>query len=344
MQGRTVAIVLFAASASAVVASFVFESGSGVDPAPTPVHHDETRDDVPEVATDATADARSPALDVGVLPSSLRDTEIDGALTLDADGRFVPDRGALALFDYFLSATGEQPAAALRAHVVAEIERRLPPDAAREAEAFLDRHLAYREAARRLGEDERLALGSDLERRLQWLRELRREHFGAALSERLFGDDERAVEIALERQRVAADPALSPEARRARIDALEAELPDAMRRARAAAVLPLRLHRDEAALRAAGADDTTIRALREASVGAEAADRLTALDERRAAWQARVDAYRAERAELDADASIEPAERAALHDAVRARHFDATEQLRVRALDETDAEIERPQF
>lgn len=269
-------------------------------------------------------------------PESLRDSEIDGALARDTDGRFAPDRGALALFDYFLSATGEQPLPVLRARIVTEITRRLPPAAAREAESFLDRYLAYRDAAREMGADDRLASGSDLERRLQWLGELRREHFGAALAERLFGDDERSVALAIERRRVSADPALSPEERRARIDALEAELPASTRRARAEAVLPLQLQQDEAALRAAGADAAAIRALREARVGSEAADRLDALDARREAWDLRVAAYRSERLALEEAEPLEAAEREAAIETLRARHFDATEQIRVRALDEME--------
>lgn len=302
----------------------------------TPAHI-ETEISVPSGAEGAAATPHSDAASAPAPPDSLRDTESDGSLTLGADGHFVPDRGALALFDYFLSATGEEPAPTLRARIVAEIAQRLPPDAAREAEAFLDRYLGYREAARRISEDDRLALGADLERRLQWLRELRREHFGAALAERLFGDEERSIEIALERRRIAWDASLTPEERRTRIEALEAELPDAARRARAETTLPLRLHQQEAALRESGADAATIRTLREESVGIEAADRLAELDARRAAWQGRVEAYRAERAAIEGDPSIDTAERDAQVEALRARRFDPTERLRVQALDDIEA-------
>lgn len=332
MSPRRAAIVLAAAAGLAWLLPFAFERHR---PASGPAGGDSARG-VAE-STMPVAAPRTLAAPAPPPPASLRDTEIDGALAVSADGHFEPDRGALALFDYFLSATGEEPAAALRARITAEIARRLAPAAAREAEEFLDRYLAYRDAARSLGEEDRLAQGTDLERRLQWLRELRRAHFGATLAERLFGDDERSVAIALERRRIAADATLSPEEKRTRLDALEEELPEAVRRARATAVLPLRLQQEEAALREAGAAPATIRALREEAVGSEAADRLADLDAKRAIWQGRVDAYRAERAAIEGDASIDAAERAARLDALRARHFDATEQLRVRALDEIEA-------
>jgi lipase chaperone LimK len=286
----------------------------------------------PATAADASA-APEPPLD------SLRDTEVDGGLARDAHDRFVPTRDALRLFDYFLSATGEAPDAALRARIVREIAARLPPGAAREAEAFLDRYLAYRAEGARLARDDRLAASADLERRLQWLRELRRAHFGAALAETLFGAEERAAEAALERRRVVEDASLTDAERAARLAALEQELQAA---ARDAAALPLRLRQEEAALRAAGAGDAEIHAVREASVGAEAAERLARLDRERAEWQLRLAAYRTARDALVADASLAPAERAARLEALRARDFDERERLRVRALDEIELGAAQP--
>ena len=183
-------------------------------------------------------------------PASLRDSSVDGELLVDASGHFTPTPRTLALFDYFLSATGEEPAAQLRARIEAEIAKRLPPDAAREANAFLDRYLGYRSAAARMADDVQLAASADLERRLQWLRELRREHFGAALAATLFGDDERALEIAIEQRRVEADASLSETEKTARLEELELQLPDAAQRARQASTAPLRLFHAEQELRA----------------------------------------------------------------------------------------------
>jgi len=275
------------------------------------------------------ADADAPA-------PSLRDTEVDGALVVDASGRFVPNREAIRFFDYYLSATGEETAAQIRARIEAEIARRLPPDAARAARDLLDRYLGFRAEGARVLDDDRVAASADLERRLQWVRELRRKHFGAELAETLFGEDERAVEIAIEQRRVAADPSLTPEERTARIAALEASMPESARKAREAALLPARLAEQERALRDAGGTDAEIRALREDAVGVEAADRLAALDARRAEWERRLGAYRRERDAITADASLDPAARDAALETLRARDFDARERLRVRTIDEIE--------
>jgi lipase chaperone LimK len=282
------------------------------------------------------------AVEPAPVPRSLRGTEPDGELVVDANGRFLPTRSALRFFDYFLTATGEEPPDAIRRRIIAAIEARLPPAAAREAEAFLDRYLAYRTAAQALASDPALARSADLERRLQWLRELRRAHFGAELAGTLFGEEEDATEVALEMRQVLADPSLDDADRKARLDELESELPEPMRRARAEARAPLALRQDEAALRAAGGTDGDVQALREARFGPEAAARLAALDRQRAAWNARLDAWRAERDRILADPDLDAASRAAALDAARAARFTGPEATRVRALDEAAAQATPP--
>src|SRR5262249_22181830 len=130
--------------------------------------------------------------------------------------------------------------------------------------------------------------------RLEALRRLRREHFGAA-AEALFGDEERAAEVAVKKSRIAQDPALSPEERADLLADAESGLSEADRRSRERATSARSLRADEQALRANGADDAEIHAFRAGTLGAEAAERLDALDRRRAEWKARVEAFRSER-------------------------------------------------
>lgn len=267
------------------------------------------------------------------LPASLAGTEPDGGLARDAQGRFVPTRDALDLFDYYLAASGEESPERIRARIEAAIGARLADPAP--AVDLLDRYLAYREAVRALFEDEGAA-ELPLERRLQRVRELRRAHFGAELSSVLFGDEEARWRVDVERLRVLRDPALDAEARAERLAALEAELPEAVREARAAATAASTLRRDEARLRSAGASDAELHALREARFGPAAAERLAALDRARADWDSRVAAYRAERARLEARGFPDPRARTAALDALRDAHFQGAERLRIEALDRLD--------
>jgi lipase chaperone LimK len=268
------------------------------------------------------------------LPASLAGTEPDGALVLDADGRFVPTRDALDLFDYFLSASGEEPDARIRARIEAAIRARL--DDPLPALALLDQYLAYRAEVRALFEDAFTAT-LPLERRLQRIRELRRAHFGAELAEALFADEEARWRADVERLRVRRDPALDEDERAARLAALDAELPEPVREARAAATAPIALRRDERRLRAEGASQAEIDALREARFGPEAAARLATLDRARAEWDARVVAYREERDRLAAREGDDADARAAALDALRDARFSGAERLRIEALDRIEA-------
>ena len=113
-----------------------------------------------------------------------------------------------------------------------------------------------------------------------------------------------------------------------------------MREARAQALAPLNLVEEESALRAAGASPDEIRALRERMAGADAADRLEALDRARADWDARVASYREARAVIEADSSLPAAARAQAIDDLIAARFTGPERMRVAALDRIAADAE----
>lgn len=284
----------------------------------------------------STAPAGGAGWDAEPLPESLRGTSVDGDLRLDADGRFVPGPEAVRLFEYFLSATGEEPAEKIRLRILAAIRQRLPPAAARDAEALLERFLAYREAAAELFAARDLWL-ADEERRFQLIRELRREVFGAGLAGALFGEEERIVAVDVERRRVTKQPDLDPAERARRLAALEQQLPEAVRAARREALAAVELRAAEAELRAAGAGPAEIEAERERRFGHEAAARLAALDRRRAEWEERVAAYRTERDALRAQGLAERDYQAALA-ALRDAHFAGPERTRIDALDRMEAE------
>lgn len=282
-----------------------------------------------------------PALEPGARrapPHSLRGSEVDGALLTDETGRFVPTPDALRLFDHFFAASGEEPEEQILARIEEEIRRQLPnPAAVADARAFLARYLGYRDSAQELA-----AAGyapADIERRIQWQRELRRDAFGAELAAALFGEEDREREVALERSRLSQDRALSDEEREARLADLDAQLPQGAREARADSAVALELRTEEARSRADGAGAAEIQALRERRVGPEAAERLAALDAQRAAWNARLAEYRAERSALASDASLAAAARETAVEALQERRFNRAEIARVRALDRIEASV-----
>ena len=274
-------------------------------------------------SADPTADPAAPP----PLPRSLAGTDVDDALRVDDQGRLVLGPEVIRFFNYFFSATGEETDEAIRARVLAAIRERLDEPAAGQAVALLDKYMSLRQAAR----DQKDGLGSEAEpsARLEAIRRLRREHFTEDEASALFGAEEQEDAVAAAKSEIARDPKLSPEERAEKIAALDAELPEEARKAREESRQPLNQQAEEASLRAAGATDEEIRQHRVATVGVEAADRLQDLDQQRADFQQRVDAFRQERARLVAS---DPDARRVAELALLEKSFSPPEQLRVRAL------------
>lgn len=256
--------------------------------------------------------------------ASLIGTEVDGRLTETADGELVIDEELRRFLDYFLTATGELPAAVIRADIEAEFAARLGPRAAGQARALLDRYLRYRDSAGELRTD------GDLAERLADVRALRRRHLGAKTAAALFGAEESDAEAALARRQVLAEAGGDAERLRA-LTTFEAQLPAPARSAFIAVTTPIATLEREEVLKQLGAPETAIWALRTERFGAEATERLARLDQSRETWHHRLDAFRARRAELEQTLDGPEAQRQL--NALLASSFAAEEQPRVAALE-----------
>ena len=302
----------------------------------------------PEVPAVAGSLPRPPAVRPEPAPRSaapellgLRGTEPSSGLSIDAAGHFVPGPEAILFFEYFLSASNEATVSELTESILSAIRARLSPPADAEAAVFLADYLEYLDAGDSNFRAPGVAESADLERRFQWVRELRREHFGPELAERLFGEEEQAGLLHLERQRIRNDETLDPTERAARLEALEASYPESMGAEREQATAPLRHAREERVMRGAGVTEDDIRELREARFGPDAAERMRALDEQRSEWTRRVGVYTAKRDALLAESSGSEAAYADL-DALRAEHFTEDEMRRIEILDRAAVPSARP--
>ena len=266
------------------------------------------------------------------LPPSLEGSVVTGDLRADERGRFVPAPDALRLFDYYLLARGEVSEAWVQAHVKREIETRLPASAQASAWALFVQYLAYldAEATVEVGAVE----PDEMERRLDALRDLRRETFGPTTAQMLFADQESVERVAIERRRVMNDPSLDARERIRRLAELQSGLPEEVQRADAEAYAPLRLARDEERMRAEGATEDEIQGMREEQTLAAEAQHQDALDRTRQAWSVRMKAYREERDRVLTNVRSAPEEaKAVFLSRVRERHFEPDEVPRVEALD-----------
>ena len=201
-------------------------------------------------------------------PASLAGSNQDGTVRARA-ARLVVDEELRRFFDHHLAGAGEEDEAAARGRIDAILDATLAPSAAAEGHELLDRYLDLRRAGLRLD------VNGDLEARWAAVRALRRDILGDEAARAMFLSEDAELDAAL--------------ARRPGLPALTA--------ADAETVAPLVALQAEVAL-----PPSEVQALRERTFGAEGAARLAALDEARAAWQARLADYQARRAANATDA------------------------------------------
>jgi lipase chaperone LimK len=241
--------------------------------------------DAPEPARSASA-ARAPraaagpalpaAVEAVARPPSLRGVALDGAIAI-VDGRLVVDAALRRLFDHVLTASGELDDAGLRALVGAEARRRAPGHD-REVLAAYDRYLGFLGAAQDVADDSR---GAPPRAHLAQVTALQREHFGADAAA-MFEVDNALALATLDRSDVLSRGDLSPADRDAALAAIEDRLPPAIRQQRARMRAPAVAREAVAEVRRRGGSEAEVHAVRVRHLGAAAADRLAALDRRRA--------------------------------------------------------------
>ncbi|MEM9553617.1 MAG: lipase secretion chaperone [Acidobacteriota bacterium] len=217
--------------------------------------------------------------------TSLADTRPDGRFAADADGQLMIDDELRRVIDYFLSARGEIADAELVRHVAEEASHQLAgaPDAATSAVELFDRYLRYVDTAEtRIGRAIEKAANepSRVAAIHRQVTALRTEAFGETTARALFGDVLRQERAALALQAARLEARSPGDLKAARV-AYEASLTADERAARTAARRPLEVAAEVAALREGGATAEEIWAVRAEAFGAEAADRLAALDRRR---------------------------------------------------------------
>lgn len=262
-------------------------------------------------------------------PTSLRGTEVDGELLVDARGNLVLTSQVRHLFDYFLSLIGEessqQARQRIRDHLTAQLDEPARGQALELLETYLDYQYQLVDLEARFPVAEHL---EDLLAREQAVQQLRARLFSREAHEAFFAGEEIYNNFTLERLTIQQDPSLSDREKGLAIEALRENLPEEMQQ-----LLVPQIHNDlreqTLALRAAGADETRIRQLRMGMLGPEATERLEELDRSRAEWRERVAAFQQERERILSQPGLADSDRRAAVNALLEEQFTANERLRL---------------
>ncbi|MCQ4165225.1 lipase secretion chaperone [Tahibacter harae] len=278
-------------------------------------------------AAASNAAARLPQAAPAVREDSLRGTEVDGRIRVDAAGNLAADRELRRLFDYFLARLGERNPEQIRADLLAWLQQQTALSASVRAAVLhlFDRYVELQRASAALGRSGDLA--ADLER----LRELRRRELGEELARAWFGEEEDYAALTAQRLALARDTGLDAATRSARLAELDAQLDPQQREVRAQST-DFQLALAQTAQLDAQQLSPAQRAQQRSELwGEAAAQRLGELDQQELDWNLRLRAYAQARERLLADSALAPSVREVKLQKLL-QSFSETERRRVLAL------------
>ncbi len=258
--------------------------------------------------------------------SSLRGTEVDGGISLDANAEVVLDMGMRRLFDYYLSLIGERDLVQIRILLKDQLLTQYNQTNAEKVLQYFDRYTDYLSALAALN----IGGLSKPEERLQQVASLRKKMLGEAMALAFFSEEEALAALTLKRMAIANNKKLSAGEKAKLLAELDAsENYSARTQADTAALITEQTRQ----LDASNLTDAQRAAEREALWGKEAATRLAQLDQQRTQWGARIEQYVLARSRIDADRGLSANARAQAIAALRAQQFNAAERRRVASLE-----------
>ncbi len=307
------------------------------------VNGPETLSQPPSQETDAKED--SPLYEYfpgyGELPRSLRDTRVDGDLAIDADGKLIISLDIKQMFDYFLSAAGEEPMETIIGRIEEHIRNMVPSDAAEEALNILNSYLLYKQGlyalekkypADTLNDDLTAPNISQIKDVLEQRREIRRRYMQTEVVDAFFGEEEMYEQFTIGRLEIQTNNDLAEEEKLTAIKQLEQDFPDDITEDSRKAAEHQALIREIDILKKQGGKAEEIYELRANALGEDAADRLARLDEKRSKWQSRIDTYVKSRQDIMSAPELSEEEKQQQSEELRQKSFTDRELLRVDAI------------
>lgn len=259
---------------------------------------------------------------------TFRGANVDGALRINDDGTLMITLELRRWIDFHLAAQGELPLADIIESMQLQIAR-LPEPARTQANELLQDYLGYLEALQRYDyEQQKRVSGGSFEEvvaRTRWQQRLRQQWFSPTVVEAFFRGDELLDNHTIDRM-MAKKRGASPQ----ELNQLEAELPPALQLMRRETRKLVHLEESEQRLRQEGGSDADIQQWREQQYGAEAAQRLQKLDERRFVWRKKIQDYMNYQKSLSSQ-QLDRADQEKLLSIYRQKHFSEEERKRLKA-------------
>ena len=248
------------------------------------------------------------------LPRSLQGTTVDGEIIIDENKQLVVTEGLRRLFDYFLSALGEEDEATINQRVEQYIRHHTPEPAASQAIAIFNQYVNYlkqlKQIEQRYGnlqlqasQDGKLDLNMIAQRR-QDISKMRQQNFDQATIMAFFGSDDTYDDYSISMLTIEQDEQLSSTQKAAARQDYISRMPDNAIKANIEqqANLNQLITRTEQ-MKAQGASAEALYTMRRQLVGEAAAGRLAIVDIEDANFDQRFNQYQAQKQSLRAQNS-----------------------------------------
>ena len=224
------------------------------------------------------------------LPRSLKGTQVDGEIIIDENKQLVVTEGLRRLFDYFLSAIGEEDEAVIFARVERYIRHHTPEPAASQAVAIFGNYVAYLKALpdieKRYGNLQLQASKSGeldlsaIAQQKQDVARLRQQYFDKTTIEAFFGAEDNYDDYSIEMVRINQNEQMSEAQKQAARQDYVSRLPDGAIKTnilQQANLNELMIRTER--MKAAGASPEVLYNMRRELVGVPAAERLAQVDQ-----------------------------------------------------------------
>ena len=248
------------------------------------------------------------------LPRSLQGTDVDGEIIIDENQQLVVTEGLRRLFDYFLSALGEEDEATIFARVESYIHSFVPEPAASQAIVIFNRYIDYLKAMpeieKRYGnlqlqttQNGELDLNMVAQQK-QDVAKLRQQYFDTQTITAFFGAEDEYDDYSIAMINIEQNKLLSDEQKAAAQQDYISRMPDNMTKANIEQQANLNsLMRRTEQMKAQGATPEALYNMRRELVGAAAAGRLAQLDKEDADFDQRFSQYQTQKQLLEQNAN-----------------------------------------
>ncbi|MCH7340519.1 lipase secretion chaperone [Acinetobacter higginsii] len=240
------------------------------------------------------------------LASSLRGTEIDCPIQVDANGKLILTVGIRSCFDYFFSSLGEKTETELIADIRQYLSATLPDTASSYASYLLDQYVAYTHALKNIKPAGNFKTGDidGYQKVIEQMYKVQQQFFNAAEINALFGNERNLNQFNIDQMRIHANKTLTAQQKAAELAKLIDQLPTTLADGVRVSMQFAELQQLTQEVRENGGSAQELRNMRESLLGPEVADRLEKVDQEEAGWQTQVNGYLAERDQiLKTDAS-----------------------------------------